>query len=479
MVMFIGREKELRYLNEAYASDKAEFIVLYGRRRIGKTELLNEFSKDKTCIFYTCREYTDKKQRQSFTEKVRSYKIPEFEFVDCFSDWEKAFSSVSYIKTTQKKLLIIDEFPYACRVNPSIPSVLQVLWDEKLRHENVMIILCGSAMSFIEKELLAEKNPLYGRTSGIYKMEPLPYTDALKFFPNFSDEDKLLAYSILGGVPHYLRQFSDKLSLEENVKRNILRKGCLLYNEVEFLLKQELREISVYNTIIEAIALGNNSFSDILNKTQIEKSKLSVYLKNLIEISVVEKEFAALASDKDRSNVSKGNYILVDNFFRFWYAFAYHNLTDLENDDADGVWENNVRDNLHDFASRPFEKVCLQYLYILNKNKQLPFRINNASRYWGKTTRVIDGKKQSVNLEIDILAPDIKKQNYIFGECKFTNEAFDMQQLKKLQSKVFVDGKVYFYLFSLYGFTSAVKEYAACRDDVSLVTAKDITTLDD
>ena len=188
------------------------------------------------------------------------------------------------------KLLIIDEFPYACKVNESIPSILQVLWDEKLRHENVMIILCGSAMSFIEKELLAEKNPLYGRTTGIYKMKPLPYTDAIRFFPNYSDEDKLLAYAILGGIPHYLSQFDRNLSLEQNVKRNILRKGCALYNEVEFLLKQELRETAVYNTIVEAIALGCNSFSEILGKTQLEKSKLSVYLKNLIEISIVEKE---------------------------------------------------------------------------------------------------------------------------------------------------------------------------------------------
>lgn len=475
--MFIGRENELKFLNDAYVSDKAELIVLYGRRRIGKTELLNEFCKDKPCIFYTCREYTDKNQLQSFTDIIHSHHIPAFEYVECFSNWEMVFSSVIHMKSSSKKLLIIDEFPYACKVNESIPSVLQVLWDETLRHENVMIILCGSAMSFIEKRLLAEKNPLYGRATGIYKMKPLPYTDALKFFPGFSDEDKLLAYAILGGVPHYLRQFSDKLSLEENIKHNILRKGCSLYNEVEFLLKQELRETSVYNTIVETIALGNTSFGDISNKTQIEKSKLSVYLKNLIEISVVEKEFPAFTSDKDRINTSKGNYILTDNFFRFWYAFAYRNLTDLENGDVNGVWEYSIQQNLHSFASQPFEKICLEYLYILNKNKQLPFRIHNASRYWGKTTQVKDGQKQTVNLEIDILAPDVTKKNFIFGECKFTNEAFDMQQLKKLQNKVFMDGNIYFYLFSLSGFTDAVKAYSLTHDNIALVSSKDIVSV--
>lgn len=305
-------------------------------------------------------------------------------------------------------------------------------------------------------------------------MSPLPYSDAVKFFPNFSDEEKLVAYAILGGVPHYLRQFNPNLSLEENVKSNILRKGCALYSEVEFLLKQELRETSVYNTIIEAIALGNNSFSDILSKTKLEKSKLSVYLKNLIEISIVEKESPALCSEKEKSSAARGNYVICDNFFRFWYAFAYRNLTDLENDDVDGVWDEYIFKNLHDFASYPFEKVCLAYLYELNKNKKLPFRIHNAARYWGKTTQTLDGKKQSVNLEIDILAPDAQMKNFIFGECKFTNEAFDMQQLKKLQNKVFLDGNIYFYLFSLSGFTSAVKDYAEKCNNVALISAEDI-----
>ena len=153
--MFIGRESELKFLSDAYESQKAEFIVLYGRRRVGKTELLNEFCKDKTCIFYTCREYTDRQQLQAFTDKLHDLKIREYEEVDCLPNWEKVFSTVLKVKTDKKKLLVIDEFPYACKVNESIPSVLQVLWDEKLRRENVMIILCGSAMSFIEKNLLA------------------------------------------------------------------------------------------------------------------------------------------------------------------------------------------------------------------------------------------------------------------------------------------------------------------------------------
>ena len=474
-MLFIGRESELQFLNDAYESDKAEFIVLYGRRRVGKTELLNEFCKDKDAIFYTCREYTDTVQLKSFTEKVKTYNIPALDFVDSFSSWEHAFSSVMMLPTDKKKLLIIDEFPYACKANESIPSVLQVLWDEKLRHENAMIVLCGSAMSFIERDLLSEKNPLYGRTTGIYKLKPLPFCDAQKFFPDYSTEDKIIAYAILGGIPHYLKQFNKNLSLEDNVKKNVLRRGCTLYNEVEFLIKQELREPAVYNTIIEAIALGNNSFNDILTKTQIEKSKLSVYLKNLIELYIVEKEFPALSKDKAKSNASGGSYVLTDNFFRFWYSFAFRNLTDLENDDADGVWENDIQDSLHHFASKAFEQLSIEYMYAQNKAKTLPFRMSSASRYWGKTNQIIDGKTRSVNLEIDILAPDSTKKKVIYGECKFTNEPFDMNEFKNLKSKVFIGDSVYYYLFSLSGFTDAVANEASSDSNIKLVPAHDLT----
>ena len=472
--MFIGRTRELEFLNDHYNSQKAELIVVYGRRRIGKTELLKEFCRDKPNFFYTCREFTDSIQLKSFTEKIHSYHVPAYEYTDCFSDWEKAFSTVMRVPTEAKKILVIDEFPYACKVNESIPSILQVLWDEKLQYENVMIILCGSSMSFIEKKLLAEKKPLYGRASGIYKMSPLPYTDAIKFFPDYSDEDKLTAYSILGGIPHYLKQFDPNVSLKENVIKKILNKGSALYSEVEFLLRQELREPAVYNTVIEAIALGNTAFNDILTATRIEKSKASVYLKNLIELGIVKKEVPSLKAKSKQISASKGIYVLTDSFFRFWFAFAFRNFTDLERDDAEGVWYNEIEPNLHDFSSKAFETVCLDYLYLLNKSNKLPFRISTAGRFWGKANKKTDNKPISVPIEIDILAADKGKNNYIMGECKFRNEQFDLSELKKLQEKFCFKGSSYYYLFALSGFTDAVKQEAKIKSNISLITLSDM-----
>ena len=178
--MFIGREKELQFLNERYESNKAELIVLYGRRRVGKTETLKEFCKNKPNVFYSCKECTDREQLQSFSQIILQNDIPASKYIKSFQNWEQLFKSILEFNNGTKKLLIIDEFPYMVKNNKEIPSVLQNLWDNVLKDENVMIILCGSSMSFMEKEILAEKNPLYGRATGIYKMSQMDFYDALK-----------------------------------------------------------------------------------------------------------------------------------------------------------------------------------------------------------------------------------------------------------------------------------------------------------
>ena len=224
--MFIGREAELKFLQDKYTEERGQLIVLYGRRRVGKTETLREFCKDKPHVFFSCTQTTDLVQLRNFSSRMFKENIPAKNYISEFADWEKAFRAVLDLPYgNQKKLLVIDEFPYMCRGNKSIPSILQNLWDAELRDSNVMIILCGSAMSFIEKELLSEKNPLYGRATGIYKMKEMGFYDAIKFFPEYSDRDKVLTYAVLGGIPHYLRQWNPKLSVDENIKRNILTKG--------------------------------------------------------------------------------------------------------------------------------------------------------------------------------------------------------------------------------------------------------------
>ncbi len=462
--MFIGREAELKFLNDKYETDGGQLIVLYGRRRVGKTETLREFCKDKPHVFFSCTQTTDKVQLRNFSSRLLNEKIPAGNYISEFEDWEKAFRAVLDLPyEDKKKLLVIDEFPYMCRGNKSIPSVLQNLWDSLLRKSNVMIILCGSAMSFIEKELLAEKNPLYGRATGIYKMKEMGFYDAIKFFPDYSDIDKVIAYSILGGIPHYLRQWDQKLSVEDNIKKNILTKGCVLYSEVEFLLHQELRETPIYNSVIEAVAFGNTKLNDISQKSLVDDtSKTSVYLKNLIELGIVAREFSVDAKIKEQVGVSRGIYRLTDNFFRFWYAFGFANYSQLEDGDVDGVYEYVIKPSLHEFASFAFEDVCREFIAKKQIKNELPFRYAKMGRWFGKTT-VRDTKKENgfriAETEIDLLCIDRPGENYLVGECKFKGASFSYSEYLDTLAKLTPlkeRAKFYYALFSESGFDDKI-----------------------
>ena len=474
--MFIGREAELNFLKDKYHEQRGQLIVLYGRRRVGKTETLREFCKGKPHVFYSCTQSTDKVQLAKFSKHLLKENIPAKQYISEFTDWESAFRSIIDLPYgDEKKLVVIDEFPYMCKGNKSIPSILQYLWDAEFKDRNVMIVLCGSAMSFIEKDLLAEKNPLYGRATGIYKMREMGFYDAVRFFPDYSDRDKVFAYSILGGIPHYLRQFRPELSLEENIKKNILAKGCVLYSEVDFLLHQELRETPIYNSIIEAVALGNTKLNDISQKSLVDDtSKTSVYLKNLIELGIVEREFSIDAKTKEKANSNRGTYRLTDNFFKFWYAFGFTNFSQLEDGDVDGVYDFVIEPALHEFASFAFEDVCKEFVKELQKKNELPFRYSKMGRWTGKTTvrdKNAPNGLRNAETEIDLLGIGRSEKEYLVGECKFKSTPFDYSEYLDTTAKLTPlkdTAKFYYALFSESGFDNKIIEEAENGSNLQL-----------
>jgi len=460
--MFIGRTEELNFLKTRYIKRNGQLIVIYGRRRIGKTELLREFCKNIPHVFYSCKECTDDEQLSSYS--VRMLKNTQMsKYTKAFDDWEQAFKFITELPHNGKKLLVIDEFPYMVHANNSIPSLIQNLWDELLNREDVMIILCGSAMSFIEKEILSEKNPMYGRATGILKMNEMSFADASEFFPNYDIKEKILAYSILGGIPHYLKQFEDNLSIEENIKNNILSRGCVLYNEVEFLMRQELRETRIYNTLITAIAMGNTKLNDIYQKTQIDRAKISVYLKNLIDLNILKREFPITDTIKSTVNVHRGLYAISDNFFSFWYRFVFPNLSELEAGDIDGVYEYSIKPFIDSYASKAFENVCIQFLRRKNARASLQFRFMKIGRWWEK------------DCEIDILAFG-EAGKCIVGECKWQSAKVgigDLERLKGAARKAKLTSP-YHYLFSKSGFTGDLIKYAQSDSFTTLIDLNDI-----
>lgn len=465
---FIGRQYELSFLDTCYHSPKAQLVFLYGRRRVGKTETLFEFAKGKPHIFFSSPEATREEQLALFSRRLFEAGSSASRYISRFENWTDALTELTALPSEGRTLLIIDEFPYLVKSDPSLPSVLQNLWDTILKSENLMIVLCGSAMSYIENELLAEKNPLYGRATGILKMEPMDYRTAAEFFPSFSPIDQVLAYSILGGIPHYLAQFEDSLSIADNVKHHVLTKGCALYSEVEFLLHQELRETAVYNSIIQAIALGAASLSEIASRTMLGAQKASVYLKNLIELGIVEREFSVGASLKETSKGGRGLYRMADEFFRFWYAFVFPNKSDLEMLDVEGVYRFDVEPSLTPFASTAFEDICRAWLRNQNRAGALPARFSDIGRFWNKQVEidVMGFSKQTGNRPKGALK--------LIGECKFGTGTVTEKVLVDLDGKIErlgFEGQIDRYLFARDGFSSALQQQAESDPSLHLITA--------
>jgi len=456
--MFYGRTEELNFLESKYNSNKSEFIIIYGRRRIGKTELLKQFSNGFPHVFYVGRECTNNEQLEAFT-RVLLAGNPSAKYIK-FDSWENVFRYIGNISEKEKKLIIFDEFPYAVYSDKSLPSVIQLLWDEVLKDSNLMIILCGSSMSFIEKELLSEKAPLYGRTTGIYKILDLDLSVAGLFLSEMSFEDKIISYSILGGIPHYLKQFDSKKSIDENIKENILAKGCTLYSEVEFILKQELRETSKYYSVIEAVAMGNTKLNQISSKTQIEARSLSTYLGNLIELGIVLREYPITDSIKSKVSLHSGIYKIKDNFFSFYFRFVFPFNSEIETGNIDIIYETEIAPNLNQFVGNTFETVCIQFLRNMNRNKKYPFRFTQIGRWWSKDN------------EIDIIGLEQKTPSF-FAECKWKNSKMSIGDYKhlieKLEKTQMSIKNPYILLFSKSGFENNLLEISKNDENLMLI----------
>lgn len=458
--MFVGRKNELDYLNDKYSSPNAEFIVLYGRRRIGKTEILREFVKDKKHVFYSGHQITDFMQLNRVTSVLTEHFTKKI-YSDSFNQWEHVFSYISENLTEEEKTVIIfDEFPYMVEGNSSIPSVLQSIWDHSLSKKNLLIILCGSSISFMKNELLSEKNPLYGRTTGVLKITEMDFESSLGFYPNIDFHEQVAFYSVFSGVPYYLSRINKEKSLRENIITNILQNGSVLFNEVEFLLKQELREVSVYNTIITAIALGRTKQNEIVQLSGVEKTKLTYYLNSLIDLGIVRKEFPSTIKTKEMVKSRVGLYILDNSFFRFYYRFVYPNLSELMDGNIDIIYEDIIEKQLMDFMGYEFEKIAIAHVRNLSQRKEFPLRLIRIGRWWDK------------NKEIDIVGYDIS-HNFIFGECKWRNDKLGIPVLKQLQDKSMDIKKEvrdkYYILFSKSGFTDELKNLALLDDKIILV----------
>ena len=459
--MFIGRENELALLQDLYNSRNFEFLVVYGRRRVGKTALLSHFSRNKNAIFFSAQEKNDALNLSDFSKTVQMHFAGTT--YGTFSSWEAAFEYVENHTEKEKLLLIIDEFPFIAGANPSIKSIIQHKIDHSWKNKNIFLILCGSSVSFMENEVMGYKSPLYGRSTAQLELLPFDYFDSAKFFPNYSNSDKLLIYGILGGIPCYLENFSDDKTIAENLEYRVLRTGAFLKEEPQVLLRMELREPAVYNSIFEAVSNGYTRMNDISLKIHEETTKCSKYVNTLRSIKLLDKITPAGESESSKRTV----YWISDNYFRFWYHFIFREKTYYEIIGPKAAAAEIMKtENISTFMGEVFEQICRQYMLRQAKLEKLPFVPYTIGKWWGNNP-----KKQKQD-DIDVLILDKKQISGIFCECKFRNELFDKSEFDDLisASEIFsqVENKFY-YIFSKSGFSKWVMDKAEQNENVKLI----------
>lgn len=454
--MFIGRQQELNTLHKLYNSGKFEFAVIYGRRRVGKTALISEFTKDKDAIFFTGVETNAKQNLDNFSRCIMEYSTG-IAADSSFVSFQSALEYVFELAKSKRIVLVIDEYPYVARASKSLASTLQLLIDKNKDSSKLFLILCGSSMSYMEDHVLAYKAPLYGRRTAQLKINPFDFFEACHYFTRFSDTDKALAYGVVGGTPQYLTLIDDSLSIEENIKNTHLNPTSSIFEEPNNLLKQEVREPAIYNAVITAIATGCSKMNEISNKIDEDTSVCATYIKNLITLGIVKKE-----SPYGEKSSRKTIYSIEDNMFRFWYRFVPENTSIISRGATDLAYKR-IAPELSSYMGGVFEEICKQYLWKLLLDGKCAVSFSDLGRWWGTNpgTRAQE--------EIDIMGTD--KDSALFAECKWTNEKVDLGVLETLaeRSNLFHYKQRHFYLFAKTGFTKGCMDKAAEMGNVTLI----------
>jgi uncharacterized protein len=394
---FKNRVNELKLLNELYEQKKSKLIILYGRRRVGKTELLKEFLKKHKGLYILARQESEAEQLKKVSSQIAEYFNDEVLKLNPFANWDSLFI---YLANKPRIPIVFDEFPYIVQSTKKITSILQDYWDNHFSKKNTFIVLCGSSITMMEK-LLHKTSPIYGRRTEQILLEPLKFKDACLFLPEkMGFKDKVLYYSILGGMPAYLLEFDFNKSLKENIKENISRKNKFLYQDVLFTLREELNEPRNYFSILYSIAKGNTKQGQIVNDTGLEKSFVNKYLGVLIDLQLVERRVPI--TEKNHAKSRNGIYLLKDNFFKFWFKFIFENQEYVEQEKQEKLLDEKILPNLNGFAGNIFEEVVLSELIRNEKYKDYLF-----GRWWDK------------NSEADIVGIDNFNKKLLIGEVKF------------------------------------------------------------
>ena len=460
MDKFVDREQEMETLQSEYGRKGSALVVLYGRRRVGKTTLISEFIKDKKALFFLASEEPEVQNRNAFKDKVAEFTNSDLLRNADIKNWDTLFKTIMDTSLDTKPVIVLDEFQYLGKANPAFPSIFQRIWEEILKDKSVMVILCGSLVSVMESQTLAYGSPLYGRRTSQIRLKQIPFAYYNEFFPCKSRKELIEMYAITGGVPKYIELFSGSEDIYTAIQKCVLNRSGYLYDEPHFLLQQEVTEIGSYFSIIRAIATGNSKLSAISTVLEIKSTSLTKYLKTLIDLDIIEREVPVTEDNPEKSK--KGLYKIKDNYLRFWFAFVYPNMSFIESGHSLVAMSKIRKGLISGHISFVYEEVCRERMWELNAGYSWPFHFTRLGRYWDAKT------------EIDIVAIDPEGKNIIVGECKYWQEPVGMNILLGLEEKIKTVSweqsgrKVWYVLFGAGGFTDRLKAIAAEREDVLL-----------
>lgn len=421
----IGRKQELAHLESLYHSKSFEYLVMYGRRRVGKTTILQEFAKNSNAIFYPAQAKNDALNLEDFSKLIQLHF--EGSFIAAFKGWKDAFEYIAK-KADKRTVIIIDEFPFLADENPTIKSILQHTIDHLWKNnKNIFLILCGSSVSFMETDVMGNKSPLHDRQTSSLEIVPFDYYESADFFENYSNEEKILAYGILGGVPRYLEAFDDHISIEKNIVEKIIKNGSYLHEEPMNLLKAELRETNVYNSILTAISNGRNRAMEIADYIHEDKTKVSKYLITLQTMRLIERIVPCGESRESK----KGIYVIRDHFYKFWFRYEFTNNAYYEMLGSENAAEE-IMNDISNYMGDAFEGICKEYLVRQAKQGKLPFIPFHVGKWWGNNPHI---KAQD---DVDLLLVDKSGKKALFVECKYTNKKMPHSEYEDLKTAMLV-----------------------------------------
>ena len=461
--MFHCRNKELRDLNKRYDKGNFECIVVYGRRRVGKTALINEFCKGKPTVFFSALNASSQENLEALSKAIYEKDHPGAETAPVYPSFDAAFAEITRMAENERLVFVIDEYPYLAKANKSISSRLQHIIDHIWKNGKLYLILCGSSMSFMEYQVLGYESPLYGRRTGQFKIQALTYKELTEFNPTLTLEQQAFIYGITGGIPHYINKLDVVDDVDEALKENLFNTSSYLFEEPENLLKQELREPAIYNSVITAIAGGASRSNEIATKVGIESPICAKYLKVLLDLGILVKE-TPITEKPGKKTV----YAIGDNFFRFWYRFVPQNTSSISANRIDIIYEPVINKYYPDYMGLIFEQMCREYLFLYAED--VPVMLSDIGQWWGTDSKA---KKE---VQIDIVGTPTEGNEYIIGSCKYRNTPIGVDELELLKhyAEAFGKGdKYHYYIFSKSGFTQGLQELGD-KGEVKLVTLEDM-----